>query len=66
MVNEIFWSQDAERGEGGIYYRCEIGVFIEELEEKGYKVVGIKLDHNDIRNVEVLVEDVRERNEDVE
>lgn len=58
MTKEIYWKDDAPiGGKGGLYYRSEIGKFIQECRKKGFNVIGIVIDKEDIMNVELIVED---------
>ena len=53
---KIFWIEDfdGDQAKGGIFTRSfELGKFLELVEEKGQRVVGLRFDDN---NLEVIVE----------
>jgi hypothetical protein len=58
MTKEIYWKDDAPLGgKGGVFYRCEIGQFIEKCRKEGMNIIGIVIDKEDILNVELIMED---------
>ncbi len=55
MEERIYW-QDNKNGKfkGGFFIRCDLHEKIKHFEEKGYKVIGIKVD--DSWNLEFICE----------
>jgi len=52
---KIFWAEDFNKGlaEGGMFTRCfELRQFLDLFEMKGYEIVGLRFDDN---NLEVIV-----------
>lgn len=57
MDERIYWLQDETWiGEGGIFYRAfDLIKFIEKVEDSGKKVIGIKLEGNNLELITIPV-----------
>ena len=60
--DEIYWLDKWEGGcKGGFFIRCGLFERIKHFEEKGYKVIGIKIE--DGWNLEFICEEPKEKKE---
>lgn len=56
-TEQIFWLDKWEGdAQGGVYTRCNLNDCIKILNEKGAKIVGIKLDLESKWNLELIME----------